>query len=96
MKRIVFQKFKDGAVVKICAFENFYFNSGTEKFEKLLKPKFSDTDLTLVEKDTKLGIPNKKKKVSSAYTKSAVWFSLGGVTGSAMVSSITSWNYLDR
>lgn len=67
MKRIVFQKFKDGAVVKICAFENFYFNSGTEKFEKLLKPKFSDTDLTLVEKDTKLGIPNKKKSLVSIY-----------------------------
>ncbi|CAH1104292.1 unnamed protein product [Psylliodes chrysocephalus] len=37
-------------------------NSGTEKFEKLLKPKFSDLDLTIVDKDTKRGIPEKKKK----------------------------------
>lgn len=61
MKRIVLKRI-DGRVVKICAFENFYFVSGTEKFEKLLKPKFLDIDLTIEGKDTERGIPEKKKK----------------------------------
>ncbi|CAH1102757.1 unnamed protein product [Psylliodes chrysocephalus] len=62
MKRVVFQKFYDGALIKICAFEKFYYCSGTEKFEKLLKLKFLDLDLTIVEKDIKRSFPEKKKK----------------------------------
>ncbi|XP_072384620.1 uncharacterized protein [Diabrotica undecimpunctata] len=50
-KKIVIKKFKNGKFIKIRSFQNYYFTSGLENFEKLLKPKFSDAELTITEKD---------------------------------------------